>query len=56
MRKEDRRAKVEIEMHFQFYFMWSCKAEVPFSGLRDEGYENTSEVVKDYHGNDKTYN
>lgn len=56
MRKEVRRAKVEIEMHFQFSFMWSCKAEVLFSDLRADGYENTSAVVKDYHGNDKTYN
>lgn len=47
--KRGRRAKVEIEMHFQFYFMWSCKAEVLFSDLKDGGYENTLEVVKDYY-------
>lgn len=54
--KRSQRAKVEIEMHFQFSFMWSCKAEVLFSDLRADGCENTSAVVKDYHGNDKTYN
>lgn len=43
-------------MHFQFYLMWSCKPGVLFSDLRDGGHENTLEVVKDYYGNDQSYN